>query len=83
MPIAAAINFIAGLFMILILMRVLMSWVQVDPNDPVAQFIFRATEPFLKPVRDVLPPAGGFDFSPIVVIILVQMIARIIMNFVA
>jgi YggT family protein len=74
------LNFILIMFTLLILARVLMSWVQVDPYHPVAQFIIQATEPFLKPVREVLPPAGGFDFSPIVVLIIVQVVGNIIIN---
>lgn len=74
------ISMLLQLFVLLILARVLMSWVQVDPYHPVVQFIYQATEPFLKPVRDVLPPTAGFDFSPIIVLILAQVIARIILN---
>ncbi|MFP4322835.1 MAG: YggT family protein [Anaerolineales bacterium] len=75
---AALIEMLLLVFWLLILARILMSWVQVDPYNPVAQFIYNATEPFLKPVRDVLPPAGGFDFSPIVVLILAQVIGSIL-----
>ena len=57
-----------------------MSWVQVDPYHPVAQFIYQSTEPFLRPVREVLPPTAGLDFSPIVVMILASMIGRILMS---
>jgi len=74
------LNFLLFMFTLLILARVLMSWVQIDPYHPVAQFIFQATEPFLKPVREVLPPAGGFDFSPIVLLILVQVVGNIIIS---
>ena len=77
---AEMLNFLLFMFTLLILARVLMSWVQIDPYHPVAQFIFQATEPFLKPVREVLPPAGGFDFSPIVLLILVQVVGNIIIS---
>lgn len=77
---ADLLNFILIMFTLLILARVLMSWVQIDPYHPVAQFIYQATEPFLKPVREVLPPAGGFDFSPIVVLIIAQVIGNIIIS---
>lgn len=74
------ISLILQVFTLLVLARVLMSWVQVDPYNPIAQFIYTVTEPFLKPVRDLLPPMSGFDFSPIVVIILAQVIASIIIS---
>jgi len=65
---------------LLILARVLMSWVNVDPYHPVAQFIYQTTEPLLKPVRDALPPVAGFDFSPIVVLIIIRIIGSILIN---
>lgn len=77
---ASLIELFLLLFTLLILARVLMSWVQVDPYHPVAQFIYQATEPILKPVREVLPPAAGFDFSPIVVLIIAQVVGQIIIN---
>jgi YggT family protein len=72
------IYYIFQIFALLVLARVLMSWVRVDPYHPVAQFIFNTTEPFLKPVRDALPPVSGLDFSPIVLLILLQVIGEII-----
>ena len=68
------------IFTLLILARVLLSWVQVDPYNPIVQFIYQITEPFLKPVREVLPPAAGLDFSPIVLLILVQVVGQIIIE---
>ena len=75
-----AVSFILVLFNLLIIAQVLMSWVQLDPYHPVAQFIFQATEPFLKPVRDLLPPAAGLDFSPLIVLIVVQILGRILIE---
>lgn len=81
--IVAFISLLVQLFSLLVLARVLLSWVQVDPYHPAVQFIYQVTEPFLKPVRDVLPPAAGFDFSPIVVLILAQILASILMGAVS
>lgn len=78
--VATLIYYMLQIFVLLILARVLMSWVQVDPYHPVAQFIYNTTEPFLKPVREALPPMGGFDFSPIVVLILAQVIGQILIS---
>jgi YggT family protein len=74
------ISFLLVIFYLLIIARVLMSWVQVDPYHPVAQFIFQATEPILKPVRDLLPPAAGIDFSPMIVLIAAQVLGQIIIE---
>ncbi len=49
----------------LILVRALISWVNPDPFNPVVQFLTRATEPILQPIRRILPPMG-IDISPII-----------------
>lgn len=69
---------LAQLYSLVILMRVLMSWVNIDPYSPIAKFLYDVTEPVMAPVRNLLPPAGGFDFSPIIVLIGIQLIASVI-----
>ncbi len=60
------------LYMWLIIIRALISWVQPDPRNPIVQFLIRATEPVLAPIRRRLPTAGiGIDFSPMVVILVI------------
>jgi YggT family protein len=58
-----------GVFQLLLLARILMGWINVDPYHPVVRFLYNATEPILAPVRKVIPPAGMFDLSPMVVFI--------------
>lgn len=69
---ALTIFMIIQFYSLLVLGRVLMSWVQVDPYHPVAQFLVNTTEPALRPIRDFLPPAGGFDFSPMILLFTLQ-----------
>lgn len=69
------------LYSMVILARVLMSWVQVDPYSPLARTIFDLTEPVLQPIRNLLPPAAGLDFSPIIAIILLQTIGQLLISF--
>jgi YggT family protein len=58
------------LFMWLIIIRAFLSWMQPDPRNPIVQFLLRATEPVLAPIRRHLPTGGtGIDFSPMVVIL--------------
>lgn len=69
---------IAQLYSLIILARVLMSWIQVDPYSPLAQTIYKLTEPVLAPVRNALGSAGGLDFSPIIVLIGIQILATML-----
>ena len=66
------------LYMFVLLARVVVSFIQVDPYHPAIQFLYRITEPVLQPIRQILPPAGGLDFSPFVAMLLVQLLTSVI-----
>jgi YggT family protein len=68
------INLFVSVFNILILIRVLMSWVVPNPEGGVGGFIVDVTEPILAPIRRILPKGQMIDFSPIVAFILLQII---------
>jgi YggT family protein len=55
---------------ILLIISSVMSWFQPDPRQPFVRIINAIVEPLLLPVRTILPPAAGMDFSPMVVMII-------------
>ena len=57
----------------LVIVAAVVSWVNPDPRNPIVQFLYRSTEPILRPFRRILPPGrtGGIDLSPIFVILLI------------
>lgn len=61
---------------LLILARVVVSWVMPTGGGELVAFIYSVTEPLLAPIRNVLPRTGGFDFSPMIAIIVLQAIGR-------
>ena len=66
---------------IAILGRVILSWVQIPPSNPlypIATMIFQVTEPILAPLRRVLPKFGMLDLSPMVAIFLIIFVQRVI-----
>ena len=75
---AAIVQLFFQLYSFVILARVLMSWVNIDPYSPVARTIYDLTEPVLAPVRNLMPAAGGLDFSPIIVLVLLQVIESMV-----
>jgi YggT family protein len=77
------ISMFIQLYSLVILARVLMSWVNIDPYSPVARIIYDLTEPVLAPVRNMLPPSAGLDFSPIIVMVLLQIFGQILMTMFA
>jgi YggT family protein len=80
--VGALINLVSGvlqLLTLLIVVRVILSWIpSVDYRHPLIGVIMRLTDPILQPIRRILPPVGGFDFSPLVAILLLQLISQLI-----
>jgi len=65
--------------MFIIIIRALISWVNPDPYNFLVRAIYDITEPVLYRIRRLLPVAGGgFDFSPIIVIILIYAISNLL-----
>src|SRR4029077_14106334 len=67
-------------FIILMLIRVVFSWVSPFPTNPVSRLAWQATEPVLAPVRRRLPPMSGIDLSPMVVMLAAYLLIAIIGN---
>lgn len=74
---AQAILLFSEAISILVLAHVILSYF-MSPYHPIRSFVDRMVEPLLSPIRRVVPLVGMFDFSPIILIILVQLIARVI-----
>ncbi|MBN41855.1 MAG: hypothetical protein CL757_08525 [Chloroflexi bacterium] len=67
---AQVLNVILQLYMWVIIIRALLSWVNPDPYNPIVQFLNSITEPVLYRVRQLIPMTGlGIDFSPIIVLL--------------
>ncbi|HPD58117.1 MAG TPA: YggT family protein [Smithellaceae bacterium] len=67
---AKVIDLILVVYMWLIIARAVFSWVNADPYNKIVIFIYRVTEPVLRPVRRLLPGQNlGIDFSPVVVLL--------------
>ncbi|MEF8794195.1 YggT family protein [Thiohalorhabdus sp.] len=56
----------------IVLIRVLMSWVSPDPANPLVRALYQVTDPILRPAQRLIPPIGGLDLSPIVVLLAIE-----------
>lgn len=75
--VAQVLDYLLWAYYWILLGRVVISWVNADPHNPVVRFLYAATEPLLYRVRQVLPVyAGGFDLSPIVVWLAIMFLRR-------
>lgn len=74
------INIFAQFLVLLVIVKVILSYF-MDPYHPVRQTIDRLVEPFLAPIRRIVPLVGMFDFSPLILIILVQILSSVLISF--
>jgi YggT family protein len=68
---------LAYIIILLVILEVLVSYF-LTPYHPVRHTLERIVEPLLRPIRRVLPLVGGFDFSPLVLIILVSFLSSVL-----
>jgi YggT family protein len=75
----AAIRVVFQALYVLLIARVVLSWVPgVDLSHPAVRFVYRVTAPILDPIRRVMPPIAGLDFSPWVAILLLSVVQRVL-----
>ncbi len=71
--IASILDTVLWLYMWVIIIRALISWVNPDPWNPIVQFLQRVTDPVLYQIRKRLGMGSmGFDFSPIIAILIIM-----------
>ena len=68
------------IYNILIIARVLASWVIRNPYNRLYYFLLTITEPVLGPLRRILPPMMGLDFSPIIAFFLLDLLSHLLSN---
>ncbi|MDY0350677.1 MAG: YggT family protein [Desulfobulbaceae bacterium] len=69
MAVAKLINVVLGVYIWVVIARAVISWVSADPYNPIVRFLVQVTEPLLSRIRRYLPPMGGIDLSPMVLIL--------------
>ncbi len=66
---AQVLNIALTIYLWVVIIRALISWVNPDPYNPIVRFLHSVTDPVLYPIQRAIPPAGGIDFSPIILIL--------------
>ena len=66
------VDIVLWIYMWIVIIRALISWVNPDPNNPIVVFLRATTDPFLNWIRRVLRlPPYGIDFSPLIAILII------------
>ena len=76
------VNLFAPVIGLLLLAYMLLSWF-MSPFHPIRQAIGSIVDPMLNPIRQVLPPMAGLDFSPLVLWLLVRLLSNLAVNLIS
>ncbi|MCI5140294.1 MAG: YggT family protein [Candidatus Electrothrix sp. ATG1] len=68
LALAKLLNIIFSAYMWIVIGRAIISWVNADPYNPIVRFLVQATDPVLEKIRRYVPPMGGLDLSPMLLI---------------
>ena len=77
--VAEFIHVVAQILILLVIVSAILSWF-MSPFHPVRQALDQIVEPMLAPIRRVLPTMGGFDFSPLILIVLIGFVDQVLTN---
>jgi len=81
MDLAGLVRLLFQALYILLIVRVVLSWLPgLGQDHPAVDFVYRATSPLLAPIRRVMPPVGGLDLSPLVAILLLTLVQSLVMS---
>lgn len=70
------INLLAIVLWLLIIARVIVSWLMPMGGGGIVAFIYQATEPILAPIRRFVPPTAGIDWAPLIALLLLSVITQ-------
>ena len=81
--VARIVDLALNIYIFIVIARALISWVSPDPYNPIVRFLHNATDPVLFRLRRMLPilQAGAFDFSPIVLLLLLSVVQQLVVGF--
>jgi YggT family protein len=76
----ALVFFLLDLYSFVVFVSVALSWLRLSPENPVVRVTSALTEPVLAPLRRVIPPLGGFDITPIVLLLGIELMKKLLLG---
>ena len=74
-----AIQIIFRILSLVVIVDIFLSFI-LPPFHPIRSFLDKIVDPMLNPIRRIVPPLGGFDFSPVVLILIIQLIEYLVIR---
>jgi YggT family protein len=78
----SVINLVVNSITLIIVVYVIFSWF-LPPYHQAREMLGALLEPFLKPIRGLLPATGGIDFSPMILLIAIQLLGNLLISIIA
>jgi YggT family protein len=75
------IQLLATVIWLLLIARVIISWVMPLGGGGLVAFVYQVTEPILAPIRRVIPPTAGIDWSPLIAMLLLGAVVSVVARF--
>jgi YggT family protein len=76
--VAELVALVLNIYLVTIIVQVILSWIQPGSYNPVSSLLYSLNEPVLKPARRLIPPISGIDLSPLVVLLIIQLVKMLI-----
>lgn len=80
LAIAKIIDILVSLYILAVIVRVILSWIQFDPSNSIVRLTYDLTEPALMRVRRLVPLYGGLDLSPLILIFVLYILEGFVVN---
>jgi YggT family protein len=80
LALATVLDSLLTLYMWIVIIAALLSWVNPDPRNPIVRFLYSVTEPVLYQIRRRMPFLGGLDLSPLVLIVGIQFTKMVVVR---
>lgn len=74
------LELLVSALMLLVLARVVVSWLAPSGGGGLVAFIYQVTEPILAPIRRVVPPRGGLDWAPLIAMLVLGLLLRLVIR---
>lgn len=78
--VAMMLNMIINVIIFIVIVRAILSWISPDPRNPIVLSIYALSEPFLRPIKRIIPPIGMMDLSPVIVILILFLLKFALVN---
>jgi YggT family protein len=80
LTVAHLLKTILYIYLFIIIVQVIISWINPDAYNPITMIMYQLSEPILRPVRRIIPSAGGFDFSPLIILVIINLLMILLIS---